>query len=61
MLHGRRNEMNMNLQVFPKGYYLGGLGQKASDSLQSLRISGEIRKGIWNGPASIIINGKKLC
>jgi len=61
MLHGKRNELNTNLTVFPKGYYIGGLGQKSADSIQSLKFAGEIRKGIWNGPASIILNGKKLC
>jgi hypothetical protein len=56
MLHGKRIELISNLQVFPKGYY-ASLGKKVNQ----LKFIGEIRKGIWNGPASIYIDGKKLC
>ena len=54
MLHGKRIELKGNLNVFPKDYYGG-------KDIYSLKLVGEVRKGIWNGAGSIHINGKKVC
>jgi hypothetical protein len=41
MLHGKKVEFNFNLKVFPKGYY-----SSAMPKAQSLKIVGEVKKGI---------------
>ena len=61
VLHGKRVDYNLNLKVFPRGYYANSMSKTDLANLKSLKISTEVRKGIMNGPASIIINGKKLC
>ena len=61
MLHGKRVDYNLNLKVFPKGYYCHSMSESTLKSIKSFKISTEVRKVIMNGPASIILNGKKLC
>ena len=53
MVHGKRIKTVCNLDVFPKGYYQG------SSNVKSLAFIAEVKKGIWNGPAQIMVNGKK--
>ena len=53
-LHGKRIETNLNLEVFPKGYY-------NNKSIKSISFTQEVRKGIFTGPCSISINGKRVC
>ena len=61
ILHGKRIEYQLNLNVFPKGYYLNKYPQsKSSTKVDNLSIVGEVKKGIFNGPASILVNGKKV-
>ena len=53
-MHGSKIEMVMNLNVFPKGYI-------KQSNVKDVKIVGEVRKGIFSGPASIIIDGTKVC
>ena len=55
MMHGKRLKTVCNLSVFPKGYYSG------STKVKSLAFIADVKKGIWNGAAQVIINGKKWC
>ena len=55
MIHGKRTKTLCNLNVFPRGYYQG------SKNVKSLAFISDVKKGIWNGAAQIIINGKKRC
>jgi hypothetical protein len=42
----------MNPNIFPYAY---------ANTDKPLSIEGKMTKGVWSGPASIIINGKKVC
>ena len=55
MVHGKRIKTVCNLAIFPKGYYQG------SHNVKSLAFISDVKKGIWNGAAQIVINGKKWC
>ena len=50
----------MNLDVFPVGYYANFVKRK-NKPIKSLQILNEMKKGIMNGPATIIIDEKKVC
>ena len=50
----------MNLDVFPVGYYQNFVKRK-NRPIKSLQILHEMKKGIMNGPATIIIDEKKVC
>lgn len=50
----------MNLKVFPIGYYAGYL-KSAKEPIQSMSLIYEMKKGIWNGSASITINEQRIC
>jgi len=54
-LHGKRIETNMNMNVFPKGYY------QNNKKVKTISLTHEARKGIFNGPCTITINGKRVC
>ena len=58
MLHGRRIETQMNLNVFPCSYY-----SATSDKNQttSLIFQQEVSNGIQSGLATIFINEKRVC
>ena len=49
----------MNLNVFPKSYYSGVDQDK--EQVASLKIIYEMKRGVFNGPATIFINEKKVC
>ena len=59
ILHGKRIEYRMNLDVFPVGYYRSYV--QKNKAIKSLHILNEMKKGVHNGPATIIIDGKKAC
>jgi len=56
ILHGKRIEYRMNLEVFPVGYYEAYLGK--NKKIESLSIVSETKRGVFNGPATILINDK---
>ena len=56
ILHGKRIEYRMNLDVFPKGYYAN-----TYNDAKSVHIVQEIKKGVSNGPATLFVNEKKVC
>ena len=56
MLHSKRVEMTLNMKVFPAGYF-----QNLTKPIKQVKFVGEIRKGIFNGPSTIFVNGKKVC
>ena len=56
IIHGKRTEFQMNLDVFPSGYYEG-----LKSKVDNVSIVADIKKGIFNGPASILVNKKKVC
>ena len=58
ILHGKRIEFEMNLKVFPSGYYAGYL---KTNAVTGLTFQHEVKKGILNGPATIYINEKRVC
>ena len=49
--------MRTNLDVFPVGY----IQNFKSNAVKHLTFVAEVKKGIFNGPATIYLNGKKLC
>ena len=57
ILHGKRTELRMNLDVFPKGY----LENYMKKSANHLTFVADVKKGVFNGPATIYVNGKKIC
>ena len=57
ILHSKRTEMRTNLDVFPIGY----LQNYKNKAVKHLTFVAEVKKGIFNGPATIYVNGKKLC
>ena len=57
ILHSKRTEMRTNLDVFPIGY----LQNYKNKAIKHLTFVAEVKKGIFNGPATIYVNGKKLC
>lgn len=46
----------MNMKVFPWGYCKG-----LSYPIKSLSIFGEVRKGITNGAARVVVNNRTVC
>ena len=61
ILHGKRSEWQMNLRVFPKGYFAGYSKSQQTSPVTSLTFFHEMKKGICNGPATIFINEKRVC
>ena len=53
IIHGKRIEYRMNLDVFPIGYYAGLQKDKP---IKNFHIVFEMKKGIANGPATINCN-----
>ena len=49
--------MRTNLEVFPVGY----LQNFKNKVVKHLTFVAEVKKGLFNGPATIYVNGKKLC
>ena len=47
----------MNLDVFPKGY-LENFKNKPTNYLTWVA---DVKKGVFNGPGAIYVNGKKIC
>ena len=56
ILHGKRIEYRMNLDVFPIGYYAGLQKKQKNKPIKSLHIVFEMKKGVANGPATINYN-----
>ena len=59
IIHGKRIEYKMNLEVFPVGYYQAYIGKKKL--VESLSIVAEMKRGVFNGQATILIDDKKVC
>jgi len=53
LLNGKNIKVKMNMDVFPHGYC-----QKTSKSIEFIM---EAKKGLFKGPCTIIIDGKKVC
>ena len=49
----------MNLRVFPAGYLNAYTDRE--EGVKSLSIVNEMKRGILNGPATILVNEKKIC
>ena len=65
ILHGKRIEYKMNLNVFPKGYYTNAAIDdekvQKKNLVKSLSFTFEMKRGVFNGTAVISINDKKVC
>lgn len=46
--------MSLNTKYFPCAY-------TNNKKVKSLKIIGEVRKGIYNGPGRILVNGRNVC
>ena len=49
--------MKMNLDVFPTGY----LEDYKFKKVNYLTFVADVKKGVFNGPATVYVNGKKIC
>lgn len=56
ILHCKRAETELNLKIFPKGYFKG-----LDYPVTSMSFSGAVRKGINSGPTRIVVNNKTVC
>ena len=53
LLNGRDIRVPMNMEVFPRGY--------CADAKKSLEFVMEAKKGVFKGPCTIHLDGKKVC
>lgn len=59
ILHGKRIEYKMNLEVFPSGYLNAFVASEKP--VNTFSVVTEMKRGVLNGPATILINDKKVC
>ena len=54
VLQSKNTHMLLNLRVFPRGYV-------QNRKIKELRFTAAVDKGVYSGPATVIIDGKKVC